>query len=237
MILLPQSVLRDCCAVFRRVLPKSNLARSAANVHILGGRDGIRLRLVQPEVAVEYHHATVSETFSFAVAMAALTDCIGRGNGTVEFKPNKNDKVEIHWEQAGVSQCRECPLRALPQSYPDWPNRDVTNDPNLVGALSNAMQIPTGGAGRLALTQVQLRGKQGDIVATDGRQLLITGGFQFPWKESLHVPRSSVFASREFGNAKSSASRKASRMFIFVWAVGRLCCRSRRVHDFPMSTR
>lgn len=202
MILLPQSVLHDCCAVFRRTLPKSNMARAAVNVQISGGRDGIRLRLVQPEVAVEYHHATVSEAFSFAVAITALTDCMGRGNGTVEFKLSKNDKVEIHWEQSGVPHCREHPLREFPASYPDWPNRDVANDPTLVGALSSAMQIPTGGAGRLSLTHVQLRGKQGDVVATDGRQLLINGGFQFPWKDSLHVPRTSVFASRELGSGQ-----------------------------------
>ena len=54
-------------------------------------------------------------------------------------------------------------------------------------ALDEAMKIPTGSTGRLSPTWIQLRGKQGEFVATDGRQLLIQGGFQFPWKEPVLV--------------------------------------------------
>ena len=59
------------------------------------------------------------------------------------------------------------------------------------------MQIPTGGSGRISLTCVQLRGKQGDVAATDGRQLLVQGGFKFPWKDAILVPRTAIFAARE----------------------------------------
>ena len=39
------------------------------------------------------------------------------------------------------------------------------------------------------MNQIQLRGKAGQIVATDGKQLLLQGGFQFPWDDNILVPR------------------------------------------------
>jgi hypothetical protein len=195
MINLPQSILKDCCAVFRRALPKSNMGKAAASVQILGGRDGIRLRLLLPNIAVEYHHATVSGPFSFAIAWKEFAEWAGRGNGAVEFDLQKKDNVLIH--AAGIPHGREVPLRTSTAPFPTWPNRDVANNPSLLEALANAMEIPTGGARRLSLAHIQMRGKQGDLVATDGQQLLVQGGFQFPWKDSLTLPRASVFAARE----------------------------------------
>src|SRR5205807_479767 len=37
--------------------------------------------------------------------------------------------------------------------------------------------------------RVQLRGQSGQVVATDARQLLVQGGFPFPWQDSPLVPR------------------------------------------------
>jgi hypothetical protein len=50
---------------------------------------------------------------------------------------------------------------------------------------------------RTALTRLLLRGKPGEIVATDGRQLLIQGGFRFGWPEDVLVPRLPVFGHRD----------------------------------------
>ncbi|MEJ7636826.1 MAG: hypothetical protein WKF75_02255 [Singulisphaera sp.] len=41
-----------------------------------------------------------------------------------------------------------------------------------------------------------LRGSTGELVATDGRQLLTRGGFPFPWADDVLVRRSPVFAAR-----------------------------------------
>src|SRR3974390_1377188 len=103
MILIPQSVLAECIAVFRRAGPKSSVARSTTFVHLTGGRDGIRICLVQHDVGVEYHHPTPAEAFAFTIPLAALADCQGRGSGTVQFQPSRG-KVEIRWEQAGLPQ-------------------------------------------------------------------------------------------------------------------------------------
>jgi len=197
MILIPQSVLRDYHRIFRRVGPKSTVARAAMTIHVVGGRDGVRFRMVLPGVAIEYLHPRAAEKTSLSMPMTALAECAGQGEDTVQIQ-RKNGSVEICWDHHGVPYRREYPSRDEPQvTFPNWPKNHIANDPSLLKALDDAMQIPTGGAGRLSLTSVQLRGHQGDIVATDGRQLRIQGGFRFPWKEGFLVPRTTVFAARE----------------------------------------
>jgi hypothetical protein len=51
--------------------------------------------------------------------------------------------------------------------------------------------------GRLALGRLQLRGSEGQVVGTDGMQLLVWGGFTLPFEGNLLVPAIPVFGSRE----------------------------------------
>jgi len=51
-------------------------------------------------------------------------------------------------------------------------------------------------ATRFALNRVQLR-QGGEVVGTDGRQLLLHGGFHFPWREAVLVPAVQVFGCKE----------------------------------------
>lgn len=223
MILIPQSVLNDCHSVFRRAGPRSSIARSSVNIHVWGGRDGIRLGLVQADVSVQYHHPPPSDSFSFMLPLAALADCQGRGKGTLEFQPAKAGKIEVRWEQAGTPHRREYASRETPdRPFPIWPSHDSVNDPRLLESLVEAMEIPTGAPALKSMQCLQLRGKQGDVVATDGRQLLILGGFQFPWKDSVLVPRTTVFAAKEI--ARGEVVRVAqSKTHVFIriggWTV------------------
>src|SRR5690606_32038661 len=50
---------------------------------------------------------------------------------------------------------------------------------------------------RYALGCVQLRGSDGHIAATDGRQLLIQRGFAFPWEDAVLVPANPVFRCKD----------------------------------------
>ncbi|HEX5270517.1 MAG TPA: hypothetical protein VFW33_08535, partial [Gemmataceae bacterium] len=52
-----------------------------------------------------------------------------------------------------------------------------------------ASRVAAREATRFAITRVLLRGKGGQVVATDGRQLLIQGGFPLPWDDDVLVPR------------------------------------------------
>jgi hypothetical protein len=49
----------------------------------------------------------------------------------------------------------------------------------------------------MALTRVQFAGKSGEVVGTDGRQLLVQSGFELPWQESLLLPALPVYHAPE----------------------------------------
>jgi hypothetical protein len=198
MITLPQSVLRDCHAVFRRVLPRSSAVKAAASFRLAGGPDGTRLQLLQPDVGVEYLDPDSSEKVALTLPLDVLSDCQGGSSGMVHFQPLENGSILVRWEHAGAPHHREySPRESTPNSFPAWPGRGGANEPSLVDALDQAMLTAGDSSPRLALNSIQLRGTQGDIVGTDGRQLLLQGGFRFPWKGSLLVPRTPVFAAKE----------------------------------------
>lgn len=166
-------------------------------------------------MSVEYHHPASSDSFSLTIPLSALADCQGRGKGTVEFQSAADGKVEVRWEQSGVPYHRTYSSRETPATrFPTWPRRDTANDPSLLTVLAAAMEIPVNATGRLALQCIQLRG-QGDVVAIDGHQLLIQGGFQFPWKDSVLVPRSTVFAAKEIPRAEAVRIAQ-SKTHVFV---------------------
>jgi hypothetical protein len=69
--------------------------------------------------------------------------------------------------------------------------------------------------GYYSLTQVQVRGKAGQVVATDGKQLLVQGGFPFPWSEDVLVPRVPAFGLRELaGESPVEVGRTASHVAV-----------------------
>jgi hypothetical protein len=78
--------------------------------------------------------------------------------------------------------------------FPSLPETFTENRPGLLEAFTAAADSCDSDSVRFALGHVQVRGEHGSIVATDGRQLLVQGGFQFPWTSDLLVPRSKVFA-------------------------------------------
>ena len=52
-------------------------------------------------------------------------------------------------------------------------------------------------AGKYAMTCVQLRGKRGEVIATDGKQALIQNGFKFPFRDDLLVPAIPLFGAKD----------------------------------------
>src|SRR5260370_36536586 len=66
-----------------------------------------------------------------------------------------------------------------------------------LGALAEAAATAAEDDSRYALSCLALRGASGTVAATDGRQVLVQGGFAFPWEGEVLVRRSPLFACRE----------------------------------------
>jgi hypothetical protein len=70
-------------------------------------------------------------------------------------------------------------------------------------ALQRACDSSFVSSTRYAVNHVQLDGKQGRIVATDGRQVLVQSGFKFPWDEQVLIPRRTAFGCKELPSSEA----------------------------------
>lgn len=198
MISIPRCLARDLRAVFRRISP----GRSGPHpvVELISGRDGLRVRSLADEVAAEYRRPGPLPEVRLAVPLDALADCAGRDDSLVTFRSSSAGRVEVRWTQGGVPHVREYDAPATVPEFPAPPDAFADNPPGLLTALDHAAQVVPRESVRFALQRVQLRG-DGEVVASDGRQLLVQGGFRFPWAGDLLVPRCGAFAVPELAAA------------------------------------
>jgi hypothetical protein len=123
----------------------------------------------------------------------------GRGEAAVALEQPAAGQGRARCSDGGVPRALEFET-VTPDSAPPFPAlpRDFAPLPTaFLPALAEAVSTTARESGRFALTRLQLRGKAGEVVATDGRQLLAQGGFALPWPDDVLVPRLPVFGHRD----------------------------------------
>src|SRR5262249_39368185 len=103
-------------------------------------------------------------------------------------------QVLVRWQDGQVPRVQQCP-GLDPASLPALPAEPRDMQPvgaAFLAALDEAVRTSAEEPARSALGCVQLRGT-GTLAATDGKQLLLQGGFRFPWTDDLLVARSRAF--------------------------------------------
>jgi hypothetical protein len=144
--------------------------------------------------------ATVAGVDEVLVAPMAVLEAVeGGGADPVELAVGPRLGGEARFTDRVVP--RTVPFDAvLPGKQhrsPQPPDEWHTVPPGFLQALHECGRTTAKDAGRFALTRVQLKGKAGQVVATDGRTALVWGGFAFPFADDLLVPAVPVFGSRE----------------------------------------
>src|SRR5205823_2058857 len=140
------------------------------------------------------------------------------------------DRTIVRWEDRGIPQSREYVVPGLDDTLnpmPELPTSWTENAAGLLDALAEAVATAATENTRYALGCLQLRGP-GEIVATDGRQLLLSGGFNFPWTDDLLIPRSPVFACKDLPRDDPISVGKTETHVIFRVGPWTLC--------FPVQT-
>ncbi len=127
----------------------------------------------------------------------ALADFEGKQDTSVVLESAAPDRTVVRWQDRHASQSREyaVPEAGTVAAFPTFPESRSTAPAELLGALTAASETCDEADTRYALSTIQLRGKTSDIVATDGRQLLIQGGLRFPWNDDVLVRHAPIFAS------------------------------------------
>ena len=127
------------------------------------------------------------------------------------------------WTRHGLPQTLPCAAilpgkqHHVPALPDDWHPVPAT----LLTALHECGRTAARDAARFALHRVQVRGRAGQVVGTDGRTALLWSGFRFPFAEDLLVPAVPAFGCRELAGGDVRLGRTASHLVVEVgpWTV------------------
>jgi hypothetical protein len=180
---------------FRTLLRRSVMAAAPRGpcplILAMAGAEGIKLQAVQGNVGLSLQ---VSSSLAISGQMAfpgeLLATVEGPGDGSVSIDLVTPTKGRAQWEDKGVPRVTEfdiVPADRVPARLP-VPKRFATLPPTFLETLDDACRTAARLQTRHAIDHVQLCGKTGQLVATDGKQLLLQGGFKLPFAENLLVP-------------------------------------------------
>ena len=198
MITITRNLARQLRAVFRRAGIKA-VSSHGPRMFFLAGPDGLQIRAAALDAAVEYQLPGELAREEFSIPLELVELCQGRREDPVTLEVRPGDKVHASWMDAGVPQMHEFDAKAPAggNNFPEAPTEFVPIGPELWPALRDARESTDPLSSRYALGHLQLRGEQGQVVATDGRQIFQHGGFQFPWSEELLIPGLPVLGCSE----------------------------------------
>jgi hypothetical protein len=215
---ITRALARQFRAVLRKVTPLYAGRGPRPAVVLNAGPDGLRLRAGYAQAALEYRLAGPRPEETLALPAEALDDCAGSKDTPVLIEKVSADGVQTRWDDAAVPQVRNFPLVELGKALPAPPEPDkfTTQEVGFLKVLDDAAKTASHEVARYALVNVQLRAK-GEVIATDGKQVLIQGGFTFPWKEDLLIPAVGVFACKELPqDAPVGVGRSAGHVCVRV---------------------
>ena len=196
LITLTRQLVKQLRGIFRRMLPRSP-SKQDQTVQFVSDRDGLRVRLQTRLGAAEYRLDGATQADSFAVTLDALSVCEGTRPGEQVTLEVRGSDIVLRWEDRSVPRSIIVESQPTGPDAPALPTQFATNPPQLLTALKDAMETTEEDPRRYALNCVQLRGRDGSLIATDGGQVLQQNGFDLSWDGEVLVPRTNVFASRD----------------------------------------
>ncbi len=200
MITLSRRQVRRLRAVFRRhALGYRHKGPVPPLVFVPDPDVGLRVRHHQPHLAVETVLRSVPGfPEPLCIPLDALADLEGSEDSPIVLEASSPTQTRARWEDRGIPQVKEYTVPE-PASLPPFPEPPATFSsgpaPSLQD-LAEAAATTDDDSTRYALGCLQFRGSSGEIIATDGRQILLQSGFRFPWEENLLVHRSALFSCR-----------------------------------------
>jgi hypothetical protein len=196
---IPRILTRLFRAVLRRSLLDQDPRGSWPLILCRTGKDGLVLQACKGDMAVRHHCEGARPPEAIAFRASLLADFEGRRDDPVQLEQVAFGKGQARWTDGTVPRVLELET-VTPDSAPEFPPlpKHFTPMPaGLLQALDEAAKTTARESVRFALGRIQIRGKTGEIVATDGRQLLVQCGFSFPWTDAVLVPWVPAFGARE----------------------------------------
>lgn len=204
MIPIPRGLCRAFPALARKCV--SGRPRGPAPVVVFEAKGGtLRVWAKTDETVLAYTGPTDREDEMLAVPMAVLEAVEGPGSEAVELAVGPKLTGEARFTDRGVPKAHpfDAILPGKQHRLPDPPDDWHTVPAAFLMALYECGRTTAKDATRFALTRVQIKGKAGQVVATDGRTAFIQGGFKCPFADDLLVPALPVFGARELAGERA----------------------------------
>jgi hypothetical protein len=198
MIQLTRKQIRAIRTAIRQSLGISNVSRAPA-ITFRATVSDLRIQAATDKTAIECRLPGNYQPECFAIPYEALSACEGRQDDPVSLT-KRDDNVILEWSDAGIPQSVQFPAGDA-MEMPPIPDNLITIDPLFLSAMAEAVATTDKESTRYALNCIRLRGRDGQIAATDSAQALIQTGFSFPWTDEVLLTCSGAFASYEFATA------------------------------------
>jgi len=160
------------------------------------------------------------EPATIAIPVAALASCEGAGDAPVTIE-SADGRVRLAWQDRGVPKVAEHAAEPLPLALPPMPDKPAKLDARFLRAFDDALRCTDRTPGRYDLNCLQLQGRRGAVVATNGRELFREDGFALPWIDDILVPRNSVFTCNELRQHPPTIGRTTTHVVVTAgpWSV------------------
>jgi hypothetical protein len=197
-------------SVMRRAFGSRGLTPAVCFTAVAGT---LSVKAKSHDAAIEYRGPTDSPDETLWVPLKLLEDCSAKRDEPVRVEAAGKGRVTAQWHDGAVPKVVEYTV-AKPRDADDFPappKNFTENHASFPQAFTEASDTADPGSARYALGNVRLRGENGSLAATDGRQLLLRSGFRFPWTGDVLVPRTKVFTSPELPSDQPVAVGKTEK--------------------------
>lgn len=171
-------------------------ARRAPSITFRATPVGVLIQSATEHVAIEHHIAGDYRPEVISLPYEALQACEGKRNDHVGICRD-GDSVTVQWIDGGIPQTAQYDNGASIDAS-ESRKEQAPIDRAFMQAMADAVATTDNESTRYALSCVRLRGSDGQIATTDGRQALIQSGFTFPWDDDVLVPATKAFGAKVF---------------------------------------
>jgi hypothetical protein len=194
MLTLSRRQCRQFVALARRAFSVSTSRLGVVTGCARAGRDGPVLWAARDGVTLACGEVVAETAPELVFPLSLLAEADQRAS-EITLEP-AGKQVACRYSVSGVPQLRKY---VIPKDGTPVPELPRLSDPGegFLDALRACAETTDREATRYALGCVRLRGKEGDLAATDSRQALIRRGFSFPFQDELLLPRPELLRSRE----------------------------------------
>ena len=199
MIVIPRTLARLFRSVLRRSVVEQVPRGEWPLVRCEAGQPGLRLSTQRGDIGLCYREAGERAADTLVFRSSVLQQVEGRTLEPVTLEQVAAGKGRARWDEGAVPRVLDFET-VTPDSIPTVPQVPfewVAMPDGFLTVMDEATRTTAKESARFALSRIQLKGRGGQVVATDGKQLLIQGGCHFPWRDDVLVPRVPAFGLRE----------------------------------------